>query len=86
MNVMPVEWYRSAQMGKYHLLPFRFTHLPDLPGEVPLTSDVGEYLFLSEADFQALIAYTLSPERDVYRATFSPGISSMRHVQIHMWR
>ena len=67
MNVMPVEWYRSAQMGKYHLLPFRFIRLPDLPGEVLLTSEVGEYLFLSEADFQAFIAYTLSPERDVYR-------------------
>ena len=34
MNVMPIEGYRSDQLGKYHLLPFRFTRLPDLPGEV----------------------------------------------------
>jgi His-Xaa-Ser system radical SAM maturase HxsB len=67
MNVMPVEGYRSALMGKYHLLPFRFTRLPDLPGEVLITSDVGEYLFLSEADFRHLIMHTLSPEREVYR-------------------
>jgi His-Xaa-Ser system radical SAM maturase HxsB len=67
MNVMPIEGYRSDQMGKYHLLPFRFTRLPDLPGEVLITSEVGEYLFLSEADFQHLIAHTLSPEQEVYR-------------------
>jgi hypothetical protein len=66
MKVMPAEYYRSSQKGQYHLLPFRFTRLPDLPGEVLMTSEVGEYLFLSEADFQSLITHTLSPEQEVY--------------------
>lgn len=67
MKVLPVEFYQHPRHGKYQLLPFRFARIPELPGEILITSEVGEYLFLSEADFQALVGYTLSPEQPVYR-------------------
>jgi hypothetical protein len=48
-------------------LPFRFTRIPGLEDEVLITSEVGEYLFLSETDFQDFVQYRLPPHRPAYR-------------------
>jgi len=52
----------------YELMPFRFTRLPNLSGQVLVTSSVGEYLFLSEDDFSRLVDHQLTRDSDLYRA------------------
>lgn len=52
----------------YEVLPFRHARIPQLPGQVLVTSPVGEYLFLSEADFVALSEARLERGTDLYRA------------------
>ena len=61
----PFAEYRN-QIGTYRLLPFRFTRIPQVPGRVLVTSEVGEYEFLSESEFQAFVAGTLDPTSDTY--------------------
>ena len=55
------------QSEAYEVLPFRYTRLPALPGQVLVTSPVGEYLFLSENDFRELTDRTLQPGTELYR-------------------
>ena len=57
--------YRS-QIGTYRLLPFRFARIPQVPGRVLVTSEVGEYEFLSEAEFQAFASGMLDPTSATY--------------------
>jgi His-Xaa-Ser system radical SAM maturase HxsB len=67
VKVLPVKFYQHPRQGGYKLLPFRFARIPGLTDEILITSEVGEYLFLSEVDFQALVSYTLAPEHPAYR-------------------
>jgi His-Xaa-Ser system radical SAM maturase HxsB len=67
---MKVEFYSkdrfaSAARGAYTLLPFRFMRWPD--GDVLLTNDAGEYLFLDAGTFTALHQQRLSPDSNVYK-------------------
>ena len=51
----------------YEILPFRHVRLPTLPGQVLVTSGVGEYLFLSDQEFRKLNEGTLEPETRIFR-------------------
>ena len=51
----------------YEVLPFRHTRVPAVPGQVLVTSAVGEYLFLSEIDFHKLTERTLQAGTELYR-------------------
>ena len=51
----------------YEILPFRYARLPSLPGQVLLTSAVGEYLFVSEEDFSKLKNHDLERNSELYR-------------------
>ena len=51
----------------YEVLPFRYARLPGLPGQVLVTSVVGEYLFLSETDFRKLTSHNLKVGTELYR-------------------
>lgn len=53
--------------GVYEILPFRYARLPRLPGQVLLTSAVGEYLFVSEVDFSKLKNHDLDRNSKLYR-------------------
>ena len=53
--------------GAYEVLPFRYARLPGLPDQVLVTSMVGEYLFLSEADFRELTSHNLQTGTELYR-------------------
>ena len=53
--------------GAYETLPFRYARLPNNPGEVLVTSAVGEYLFLSESDFGNLATCNLDRSTNLYR-------------------
>ncbi|WP_193009561.1 His-Xaa-Ser system radical SAM maturase HxsB [Roseomonas mucosa] len=53
--------------GGYGLLPYRSIRIPGLPGQVLLTNDVGEFLFVTEEEISLLHAGQLpmgSPVRD----------------------
>lgn len=56
------EAYRPA--GPYRFLPFRFTRFGD--GRVLLVNEVGEFCFLSEAEFDAFNRRELDPGSDAY--------------------
>src|SRR4029079_4667514 len=67
---MKVEFYSkdrfaSAPRGAYTLLPFRFMRWPD--GDVLLTNDAGEFLFLDAGTFTALHQQRLSLDSNVYK-------------------
>ena len=51
----------------YRLLPFRFARIPDVPKQVLITSDTGDYLFLSEHDFRDFISHSLQPGSYIFR-------------------
>ena len=53
--------------GAYETLPFRYARLPNNPGQVLVTSAVGEYLFLSESDFGKLATCNLDRSTNLYR-------------------
>ena len=57
----------AAPSQEYEVLPFRHTRLPALPGQVLVTSGVGEYLLLSENEFSKLSDGTLEPGTELYR-------------------
>ncbi|WP_305967436.1 His-Xaa-Ser system radical SAM maturase HxsB [Marinobacter salsuginis] len=61
----PPEHYYSAQKqeAQYKLLPFNFERVGD---SYLLTNEVGEYLFLSEADLHSLVHETLDSQSEVY--------------------
>lgn len=54
-------------MGSYEILPFRRARIPNLPGQVLLTSPVGEYIFLSNADFDLFTSHALRKDSELYR-------------------
>ena len=50
----------------YELLPIRHARIPNLPEQVLVTSAVGEYVFLSEDEFDDLINYRLPNKGKLY--------------------
>lgn len=80
--------------GRYELLPFRHATIPGLPGQILLTSPVGEYQLVSDADFCDLIEGRLNRSSSVYRALrsrmmvcdadrppFLDGLAAQRHTK-----
>lgn len=57
----------AATTDGYEILPFRHARIPKLPGQILLTSPVGEYIFLSRADFGLMTDHTLRRDSDLYR-------------------
>lgn len=47
-------------------MPFRFARIPGVDGKVLVTSEVGEFELLDEADFRTFAAGALSPATDAY--------------------
>lgn len=60
---MPRTHYQ--QRGVYCLLPFNFLQFDE--DRKMVVNEVGEYLFLSNQDFDTLVSHELSKESDVYR-------------------
>jgi His-Xaa-Ser system radical SAM maturase HxsB len=64
MKAQPLDTFRAPP--GYRLLPFRFGRLPEIPGEVLVTSETGEYVFLSEEDFRNLASHRLTGTEACY--------------------
>lgn len=62
----PMSFFRSGANPDYELLPFRFGRVPGLPDEILVSSETGEYHFLSEDDFKSLVQKRLSPLSTTY--------------------
>lgn len=56
-----------ASVSGYEVLPFRYARIPTLPGQILLTSPVGEYLFIDETDFTKLTRHELRTDSEIYR-------------------
>ena len=63
----PVSFFRRSD-STYQLLPFRFGRIPGIAGEVLVTSDSGEYHFVSQSDFDLFVGRQLSPSSPTYAA------------------
>lgn len=50
--------------GGYQFLPFRFARVPGVENKVLLTSEVGEFVFLSETQFSDFAKGNLAPDDD----------------------
>ncbi|WP_395454255.1 radical SAM protein [Azospirillum melinis] len=61
----PLADFHPKEPG-YQPMPFRFARIPGVDGRVLVTSEVGEFEFLDEADFRAFAAGTLSSATDAY--------------------
>lgn len=59
--------FQDAQHAGYRLLPFRFGRIPSIAGEVLLTSESGEVIFIGERNFQDFVSHRLTPGSDLYR-------------------
>lgn len=57
----------ATKTGGYEILPFRHARIPTLAGQVLLTSLVGEYVFLSSADFDLFTGHELKRDSELYR-------------------
>lgn len=64
---------------EYTLLPFRFEHFNE--EEYLVTNDVGEYIFLSNEDFDKLITYELDPKSDIFMDIASKQIVTIDKVE-----
>lgn len=67
MRAMFAERRGFESASPYSLLPFRFARLPHAAGRVLVTSEVGEYLFLSNDDFRAFLDGRLDRGASVYQ-------------------
>jgi His-Xaa-Ser system radical SAM maturase HxsB len=56
----------QAEKGNYGLFPFRFARLEGAVQKVLVTSEVGEYSFLDEAELYALVNGKLDPSTAIY--------------------
>lgn len=64
-NFSPYSDFSTQQAG-YRLLPFRFGRIPGVSGKLLITSEVGEFAFIGDADLQALVSNALDPSSDLY--------------------
>lgn len=53
-------------IGVYSILPFKFARIPGLKNKVLLTSEAGEFLFLSQDDLQTFVNGNLDPNSNSY--------------------
>jgi len=60
------EFYQPQTPSGYQILPFRFARWPD--GEILLTNEVGEFLFLDERAFDQFVEGTIPPSATAYRS------------------
>ena len=61
----PVSAY--APSAGYNLLPFRFGRIPGAPQKVLIVNEVGEFLFLTQKDFDALVSHRLDSTSGLHR-------------------
>ena len=61
----------------YQILPHRFDRLKD---NVFLSNEVGEYLYLSNGEFQQFIEHKLLPEENAYKNLKSKQIIADNHI------
>ncbi|MDE7088642.1 MAG: His-Xaa-Ser system radical SAM maturase HxsB, partial [Prevotella sp.] len=66
-------------MNNYHILPFRFTRFNDL--EYLLTNDVGEYIFLSNENFEKFINKELYTKSTVFQDIVSKQIATTDNME-----
>ena len=66
-------------MRDYQILPFRFTRFND--SEYLLTNDVGEYIFLSNEDFEKFINKELDVKSTVFQDLASKQIATTDKVE-----
>lgn len=64
---------------KYQILPFRFSRFDE--SKCLLTNDVGEYIFLSNEDFDDFVNHRLDPESDLFRDIVSKQIATTDNVE-----
>src|SRR4051794_15364971 len=57
----------GADGGSYGLMPFRFARLPTPSGSILLTTDAGDYCFVTEPELRDLVARRLDPSSEIYR-------------------
>jgi His-Xaa-Ser system radical SAM maturase HxsB len=66
-------------MSEYTLLPFRFNRFNK--NEVLITNDVGEYVFLSNEDFELFVEKRLNTESEVFKNIASKQIATTDNVE-----
>ena len=66
-------------MDDYKILPFRFTRFNE--SEYLLTNDVGEYVFLSNEDFERFINMELDTKSTVFQDIASKQIATTDNVE-----
>ena len=64
---------------KYHLLPFRFERFNE--NEYLLSNDVGEYIFLSNKDFQDFVSGRLDEHSELFYDIESKQIATTDNVE-----
>jgi len=57
----------SSRSTEYRLAPFRFARIPALADRILLVNEIGEFHFVSHADFGRFRSLQLSPDESVYR-------------------
>lgn len=83
----------------YELMPHRYARIPSVPDQVLLTSYAGEYLFVTEGEFEALRQRRLNAGNPVYaalrtrqlicdreRGPFFAGLAAQHHTRKHLTR
>ena len=63
----------------YTILPFRFERFDDK--ETLVTNEVGEYIFLSNIDFEKFVNYELDPKSDIFMDIASKQIATTDNVK-----
>lgn len=66
MQVLAKEAFFQTEERHYQLLPFRFARIPNLPSQVLLTSETGEFLFFPADHLQELIQGILSSQHPLF--------------------
>ena len=66
-------------MPNYQILPFRFSRFND--AEYLLTNDVGEYIFLSNDNFEKFINKELDTESTLFKDIASKQIATTDRVE-----
>ena len=66
-------------MKDYQILPFRFAHFNN--SEYLLTNDVGEYIFLSNDDFDKFINFELDTKSLVFQNIVSKQIATTDDIK-----
>ena len=79
---MSVEFNR---VHSYSMLPFRFARIPGISARVLMTSEAGEYIFLSITQFEQMLAGDLSDEPIALLPCPERRLSALRRIS-GLWR